>query len=213
MTFSRENPSPRFRELVACYQQLHAQGDANSSISAEDTFDGHSIIPHITTIRTLVQRFGSKTLLDYGAGKGRMYDREFDLPDGSKMKGLKAVWGLDSVTLYDPGYEEYAALPSGTFDAVICTDVLEHITEEDIDWVIDELFGYARHFVYGAIACYPAQKILPNGMNAHVTQKSPEWWSEKFRARRAATGAKAEYALVIARTSKDSSPAVVLSFR
>ena len=63
---------------------------------------------------------------------------------------------------------------------MICTDVLEHITEEDIPWVLDKLFRHARHFVYAVAACYPAKKLLPDGQNAHCTLQPPEWWREQL---------------------------------
>lgn len=212
MTYTRANPSPRYRDLLACYRQMHEQGDTGNGLDAATTFDGHAILPHITTIRDLVAHFGARTLLDYGSGKAAMYQRRFDLPDGTSVTGLQAAWNVDSIRHYDPGHAPYATLPEGTFDAVICTDVLEHITEEDLDWVIDELFGYARKVVYAAVATYPARKTLPNGMNAHVTVQPAAWWREKFRARRAATNSPAEYALII-QDAGPVQPQVELSFR
>jgi hypothetical protein len=63
----------------------------------------------------------------------------------------------------------FSALPEGRFDGVVCTDVLEHCPEEDLPWIVGELFGYARLFVFANVACYPAAKKLPNGENAHCT--------------------------------------------
>jgi hypothetical protein len=76
---------------------------------------------------------------------------------------------------YDPGYEPFSQLRAGQFDGVICIDVLEHITESDLSWVIDELFAHAHRFVFATIACYPAKKHLPNGQNAHCTVRPPLW--------------------------------------
>jgi hypothetical protein len=69
---------------------------------------------------------------------------------------------------------------------VICTDVLEHCPEEDIAWILDELFAFARKFVYANVACFPARKQLPSGGNAHCTVKPVKWWEEQIvRAARA----------------------------
>jgi hypothetical protein len=78
--------------------------------------------------------------------------------------------------------EQFAARPDSRFDGVISTDVLEHIPEEDIDWVLAECFGFARRFLYMNIASYLAVKILPNGWNAHVTVRPPGWWRERIEA-------------------------------
>lgn len=181
--YSRENPSPRFLQMADLYKKMHAEGDQANNIPATQTFQGISLIPHVQAIGMLLQRHGARTLLDYGAGKAEGYEKvQATTPDGRTVTGLKAIWGLESITLYDPGYEPHSTLPSGTFDAVICTDVLEHCPEEDIDWILDELFAYARKFVFCSIACYPAKKILPNGENAHITQMSPGWWLDKLEA-------------------------------
>ena len=63
---------------------------------------------------------------------------------------------------------------------MICTDVLEHCPEDDVPWIVDELFGYANMFVFANVACYPAHKVLPNGENAHCTIQPPEWWERLF---------------------------------
>ena len=47
-----------------------------------------------------------------------------------------AAWPGVAVTCYDPGYAPFAEPCEGTFDGVITTDVLEHIPEEDIGWVL-----------------------------------------------------------------------------
>jgi hypothetical protein len=54
--------------------------------------------------------------------------------------------------------------------------VLEHVPEEDVPWVIDELFSHSSKFVYAVATCYPAKKSLPNGENAHCTVMPPDWW-------------------------------------
>jgi hypothetical protein len=54
--------------------------------------------------------------------------------------------------------------------------VLEHIPEDDMEWVVAELFRYATRFVFANIACYPAHRVLPNGANAHCTVRPAKWW-------------------------------------
>ena len=67
-------------------------------------------------------------------------------------------------------------LVESQYDVVISTDVVEHIPEEDIAWVLDKIFAYATQALYVVAACYPAQKHLPDGTNAHCTLQPPEWW-------------------------------------
>ena len=55
-------------------------------------------------------------------------------------------------------------------------DVLEHIFISDIPIVVDELFSLAKKLLVINVACYKAAALLPNGENAHITVRSPDWW-------------------------------------
>src|SRR5262245_32789677 len=181
MAYSRSSPSPRFRELLEQYRAMHRDGDVRRGTPAEQTFDGKSLPRQAARIKKLVARTGAKTLLDYGSGKGRQY-----LPAGItengvvRWKSMQEYWGVESIRCYDPGHPPFSILPEGTFDAVICTDVLEHCPQEDMPWIVGELFGYARRFVFANVACYPAVKTLPNGENAHCTIRPVAFWRALF---------------------------------
>jgi len=182
VTFTRTNPSPRYRALLSQYQDLHVHGEKQLGLPPEKTFDGRSLIPQAVRIGTLIRETGASTLLDYGCGKGTQYaPATIDDGSGRKYDSIVDYWGIDSVHCFDPGYAPYSERPAGQFDGVVCTDVLEHCPEEDIPWILDEIFGYARRFVYANVACYPAKKHLPNGENAHCTIKPVEWWAELLK--------------------------------
>src|SRR5690606_14921026 len=136
----------------------------------------------------------------------------FSLGDGRKVTGLRDLWKLHKIRLYDPGYPPHAEYPTGLFDAVICTDVLEHIPEQDLDWVIGDLFGFAQHIVYAGVAICPAGKLPPAGSTAHVTLRPADWWREKFQACRAASQSKAEFALVVESFHNGPGSAIFTSF-
>jgi hypothetical protein len=179
--YSRSNPSPRFVELIEQYRAMHRDGDVRRGTPAEQTFDGKSLPRQASRIKKLIQRSGARTILDYGAGKGRQY-----LPAGIMENGvvrwnsMQEYWGVGSIRCYDPGHAPFSSLPEGQFDGVVCTDVLEHCPEEDLPWIVGELFGYARLFVFANVACYPAAKTLPNGENAHCTIRPVSFWRELF---------------------------------
>lgn len=183
MSHTRANPSPRYRELQQLYRQMHEQGENFLGIPAEDTFPGKSLLPQAARIKRLIEATGSLTILDYGSGKGRQYEpTQLSDGKGGAWPGVLDYWDVDEVVCYDPCYAAYARLPEGTFDGVVCTDVLEHCPEEDMDWIVGELFAYAKRFVFANVACYPASKRLPTGENAHCTIRPPEWWQELFGA-------------------------------
>jgi hypothetical protein len=183
MQFSRSNPSPRYRALQVMYAQLHERGDPHLGLAAEHTFSGMSLMSQLGRVKALVERTGATTLLDYGSGKATQYGPQtIQAPDGTVYECVADYWDVAVVHCYDPCYPPYSTLPQGRFDAVVSTDVLEHCPEEDVPWIIGEIFDYAQLFVYANVACYPAKKQLPNGENAHCTIKPLAWWEEIFHS-------------------------------
>ena len=140
-------------------------------------FAGWSIKRYVDDIAKAVATHDANSLLDYGCGKGyqylvrRSHDRWGACPHCSR--GLLP-------TLYDVGVRQLAEKPEGTFDGVICTDMLEHIEEKDVVRVLDDLVGYATKFLVLGISCKPEQpqdtKRLSDGRGVHVTVRPPEWW-------------------------------------
>ncbi len=152
-------------------------------LPAEQTFNGMSLSSHVAHIKALVERTSANTLLDYGCGTGVLYERRpIKAPDGISYDTIVDYWDVVAVHCYDPCYAPYSRVPEGRFDGVLSTDVLEHCPEEDVPWILGELFGYAERFVYANVASYPARKHLPNGENAHCTIKPPAWWDDVLRA-------------------------------
>jgi hypothetical protein len=180
--YNRQNPSARYRALLEQYRNMHRVGEKFLGLAPEKTFPDEKLLPQAARIKWLIECTGAQTLLDYGSGKGQLYQRKpVEVPNAGSWPSIQAYWGLQEVRCYDPCYEPFSRLPEEQFDGVICTDVLEHCPEEDVPWILDELFGYARRFVFANAACYPARKHLPTGENAHCTIREPAWWRERLR--------------------------------
>lgn len=181
MPFSRQQPSPRYRDLMELYRRLHVEGEKFLGLQPEATYPGISLMPHLGRIKQLIVETGAKTILDYGSGKGIQYEpQRIALPGRGEWDGVLDYWDVDEVRCYDPCYEPYSRLPEGCFDGVVCTDVLEHCPEEDLRWIVNEMFSFATRFAYAGVACYPAKSRLPNGENAHCTVRPPQWWRDLF---------------------------------
>lgn len=145
-------------DVIEQYRFMHEQGH----------FAGHSLKAHVQEIRTIIQNTQSKHLLDYGCGKA--------------MHHKGAEWGIP-VQLYDPAVDMFNDVPEGTFDMVICTDVLEHIPEKDLSAVLSVIFAYARKHVYMTVCTREAKKTLPDGRNAHLTVRPEGWWQDLIGSR------------------------------
>lgn len=130
-----------------------------------DYGNGGAMKFHHLHIDDLIKDTETETLLDFGCGKAEVY--------------TKNDWGWPKPTLYDPAIPEYSELPSGTFHGVISTDVMEHIPEEQLPEVVEQIFSRAERFVYLGIANNESSAVLSDGSNAHVTRKPVDWWAEK----------------------------------
>jgi len=172
VTYSRQNPSPRYFELLDQYHRMHREGNPAKGVSATAMFDGMSLPRQVHRIKALIDKTGARTILDYGSGKGAQYE----------ANRIQRYWGVSAIRCYDPGHEPFTALPEGKFDGVVCTDVLEHCPEEDLGWIVEELFALAQRFVFANVACFPALKTLPNGENAHCTVRTVAYWCALFDA-------------------------------
>ena len=181
--YHRQNPSPVYLSLIDMYSELHINGDSRDKIDAQKMYSGKSIVPWISTIKELVTSTDSHTLLDYGSGKGLQYQNLL-LEDKNQLRyrGLQDYWKVDEIYCYDPAYPPYQKFPEKQYDAVISTDVLEHCNQEDIKWIIDEIFSLAEKFVFINMACYHADKSLPNGNNVHCIIRPTGWWDELLQS-------------------------------
>lgn len=111
--------------------------------------------------------YGVRTILDYGSGKGLLSEQ-------LRQRGFQ-------VTAFDPAVRGIDRKPKGSFDMVVCVDVLEHIEPEYLDAVLQELQRYAA-LGYFVICLGPAKKHwLSDGRNAHLIVKGREWWAGKLK--------------------------------
>lgn len=98
---------------------------------------------------------------------------------GSGQSNLLEMMKIQDPVMYDPNVVGRDTKPEGVFDWVICTDLLEHIPEDELDEVLEELFNYGTHF-FLIIATAPAAQRLSNGDNAHCTVHNEAWWNAKI---------------------------------
>lgn len=171
-------------DLVEQYRQLHAEG--------ENVFSGRTILRYAWEVNILMRKTKAKSLLDFGCGKGVQYRLEKVHEWWSQSGGVGLQLGINLIC-YDPAWPPFQMLPSGTFDGVICADVLEHFPEEEVPAALDMLFNYAHRFVFIVTCCRPATRLLPDGRNCHLTVRPEEWWREQVEQSRARTKKRASF--------------------
>lgn len=150
------------------YGRLHAVSDGKF-------FAGS--VQNAEVVAELVRAINPTRMLDYGSGKGYQY----------LVKRVHEKWGGLLPYCYDIGVRQLSNKPDGKFQVILCTDVLEHIHEADVDTVLADIFSFAdeRAGVYLNISCIPSKhekghKTLSNGANVHLTVQPPAWWEAKL---------------------------------
>ena len=123
------------KEYAAMNKQLHEQ-NPNYGISGAK---------RASTILKLSESMETKSILDYGCGKG-LLAKSLPFP----------IWEYDPAI---PGKDS----PPRPADLVVCTDVLEHVEPELLDNVLQDIARCTVKTAYLIVATFPAQKTLPDG--------------------------------------------------
>jgi hypothetical protein len=139
-------------------------------------FPGYTITRYVKDIANLVRVCSPRDMLDYGCGKGYQY----------LARRVHMQWGGLLPHCYDIGVRQLWDVPQQQFDALICTDVLEHIEEKDMEGFLINALSFLRvqgdvehPFAFFSVSCLPSKhKQLSDGRNVHVTQKDYMWWKD-----------------------------------
>ncbi|MGB1236361.1 MAG: methyltransferase domain-containing protein [Planktomarina sp.] len=146
----------RREELIEQYKQLHASKPYGRSSELKARYVQRELM-YLDTV---------DTILDFGCGQSRLVDW---LAKMSDAQGLR----------YDPAIPAYDTKPTVPCDAVVCTDVLEHIPEENVISFLQDIRAITQN-AYFNVSIRAAIEILPNGENAHCTVKPADWWGQKI---------------------------------
>ena len=169
--------SKYYYDVIKKYKVFHENGIKNQP--GFSTFLGYSLTKWILKIQEIIKTNNCNSLLDFGCGKAFLYKNKFKIGD-KEFTNLSDFWNLQNIYLYDPGLEEYSDYPKGKYDGIICTDVVEHIPEDDVLNFIDELFKLSNKFIFVVIATMPASKFFDDGKNIHLSLKDQEEWKKIF---------------------------------
>jgi len=139
-------------EYVALNTQLHHNNIAYGANGGK----------HAKSVIKLVDAIKAKSILDYGCGKGYLA-KSLNFP----------IWE------YDPAIPGKESSPRPA-DLVVCTDVLEHIEPEKLNFVLNDLQRCTKVIGYFTIFTKESTKTLPDGRNAHLIQEKSNWWKKRL---------------------------------
>ncbi len=144
-----------------------------------------------------------KTVLDVGCGTGAAvrYHREIGGKEAYGVDFAKPAgdfWKRFDVDRYCVvGSAEEIPFRDNHFDIVTCTDVFEHIPEENVSRVLDEMYRVGKRDFLFLIALKKANIKMPDGSEPHICIKPPEWWVEKVHKAGFKMPAKMAYTAVL----------------
>lgn len=137
--------------------------DLNYKLHQDNPSYGMGGSKYKDTVIKLSESLSTTSILDYGCGKG-LLAKSLPFP----------IWE------YDPAIPDKSAPPKPA-DIVICTDVLEHIEPDKLQYVLDDIRFCTKKVAYLVISTRLAAKKYANDQNAHLIVKGKEWWEKQLK--------------------------------
>jgi len=162
--FSLEHPSLGWSKVVADLAVTSPR------VASARTSTGRA---ESKTVREWVTKVGAHSVLEFGMGVGIGVAGEATDEIARKREGT-------SLVRFDPTAEG-ARLPAGRFDAIICTHALEHLLDDDVVWVLAELFGRANKLVHVTVHQAPTTGVLGKLGRKRRAAREPAWWFDRIR--------------------------------
>lgn len=165
------------KKLIKLYNQMVKQGfqrTDGTTVKPENVYNSFQLVKFSDYCKKHFIENKINSVLDYGGGGSDW--------DAANFKGVNSIsakkfFALSEVTTYEPARNLMKKKKS---DCVVCMDVLEHIFVADVPNIVHELYSLANKLLVVNVACYKAAALLPNGENAHITTRSPDWWKGVF---------------------------------
>jgi len=158
-------PNPKHGSLIAFNKPELISKEAielNWRLHQENPTYGMGGSKHAETVLKMAQHPDIKSVLDYGCGKS-MLAKSLPMP----------IWE------YDPAIPEKSELPKPA-DLVVCTDVMEHIEVDKLQFVLDDLKRCIKQVGYFVISTRKAVKTYANGANTHSIVQGKNWWHKQL---------------------------------
>lgn len=146
------------KELIRQYQTIHDQNKGYGNYFGENRYFENMV--------EFLLNNNCNKILDFGCGKGALK---------KQLQKLKF-----HCVGYDPAVKDFSEFPSDNYDAVVSTDVFEHLDEANMHEEFDLIKSVNPKCLYFNIATGKAGQILPNGLNAHTIVMDESSWKEKL---------------------------------
>jgi len=127
-----------------------------------------------------------RTILDAGCGSGKLLKRMLDM--GFECRGTDIAENClepDLKPLQDQLLKvgllwRKELFSENQFDAVVCTDVLEHIPPQFVEEVLQNIYYWANRYVFLQIALFEDRFGKTIAERLHLTVKPKKWWDDQL---------------------------------
>lgn len=144
----------------------------NEQLHEENLLYGVGGSRHAPTVLKLTEQISKQhvkknlspfvSVLDYGCGKGNLA-KELSFP----------------IYEYDPAVPGKTESPRPA-DLVVCTDVLEHVEPDKLDYVLDDIRRCTKNVAFLTIHTGKSTKFLSDGRNSHLIIEGVDFWRKKL---------------------------------
>jgi mitochondrial fission protein ELM1 len=156
--FGSDHPSAGYARLVA------------SSPARKERLPGQA---ESRELLDLLEQTRPESLLDWGLGSRD--EAELSALLGDARTSL-------SLTRRDAASCAVALAAGTRFSGALCLEALDFIPDEDIAWVLDELFECASLFVFAVVSNETRAVTGVEGLPVRNPLRSSNWWLDKFHA-------------------------------
>lgn len=169
--FTKAQPSSRFREALATGETVKGGEVPLGGELSRQTSPGIALVRHRKAIHCLIHETGARTLIVWVSRQSSTHQgTSAGEPAGDAWRTL---FEDCNSSYYDP--LSGRSLGENTYDGVVSIDSMTRCPEDDVPWMLDEMFGSARRFVY-VVAAPGRFSGGRSDKGAHPVVQDPDWW-------------------------------------
>lgn len=182
--FTKHHPSQQFREWRtqgASFSEHSVSAehvDSKQPLSSQSTLEEQ----HRKAIEAFAEKADASTVLLYEGEGRRNGHRQFASPT-QELSINREIKNTVQWERYNLRGEEGLQTTEAQYDGVVCLNWLNHIPDEDIPWVLDDIWAKARQFVYLALPCsLPSlrERMFPS-LSSSTSNHTIDWWKERIQ--------------------------------
>ncbi len=168
--FTAAHPSAAYTALLNGV----TRGDPADRLRSELLSPGRRMEEVIESVQDLIGACGARSILEYGFGE-RLEEQR--LVHALQKRDGRLVVAYADLTAATAGER-----PAQQYDGVVCVDVITYLPDEDVPWVLEELFAHARQFVYVTVAPRSVPRPFAKSLLLSGQTRDEAWWLTHFAA-------------------------------